>query len=68
MMGPLTPFVMRCEYQTYKAQAVWAFHSQAAFCLPSRLGFRALKSHPLWLNRSVLVLRCKVGEEVKDMV
>jgi hypothetical protein len=47
-MGPLTPFVMRCEYQTRKVQAVWAFHSQAASCLPSRLGFRALEAYLPW--------------------
>jgi hypothetical protein len=48
-MGPLIPFVMRREYQTHKVEAVWAFHSQAASCLPSRFGFRAPKSHPHWL-------------------
>jgi len=30
-MGGLTPFVMRCEYQTHKAQVARAFHFQAAF-------------------------------------
>ena len=30
-MGPLIPFTRRREYQTHQAQAIWAFHSQAAF-------------------------------------